>query len=89
MVDLGFTKTTEDNNPQVSKSLISEGIYIFAGNDVIIYSQSAANSINLFILGHVRVAINVRSISKRFKVLGRAIQVLHFLLRNPLDIFAP
>ena len=33
-------------------------LYIFTGKDVTIYFRSAANRINMFILGHVRMAIS-------------------------------
>ena len=32
-----FSKTTEDNNPQIYSSVILKGVYILTGNDVISY----------------------------------------------------
>ena len=61
--------------------------YSLAGYYIIIYFQSAANRINVFILGR-NFSIRVQSISQRFTALESVIQVLRFILCNPLDIVA-
>ena len=67
-------------------------IYISTGNDVTNYFRSAANCINVFILGHLGgrdFSITVHSISKglQFWKGWCVIQLLHFLVYNSLDIF--
>ena len=64
--------------------------HILNENDIITNFRSSANRINVFIYGSYfdrDFSITVQSISKRFTVLERMIQMLHFLFCNPLDIF--
>ena len=49
---------TEDINSQIHSNIAPEGLRIATGNDVIIYFRSAANPINVSLLGQVQVTIN-------------------------------
>ena len=55
---LNISETAEASNFKISHSITLDGLYIFTENNVTRYFRSAANRINVFILGHVRVAIS-------------------------------
>ena len=78
-----ISETTRAGNFKIYQHAALNTLNLSTGNDVAIYFQSAANCINLFILGSRsgrNFSITVSSISKRFTALEMAIQVLHFLL---------
>ena len=52
------SQTTQASNAQIYTDKFLEGICNFAGYDVIINFWSAANGTDVFILGHVQVAIS-------------------------------
>ena len=68
--------------PEIQCSGLNEGssnpMYQFADMQPVRHYRSAANPISVFIWGHV--SITFQPISKRFIVLERVIQVLHFKL---------
>ena len=67
-------------------------LYMSTRNDVTIFFWSTANRINVFIFGSCSgpdYLTTVQQISERFKVLERLVEVLYFLLYNPIDMFAP
>ena len=86
---MNTSDTTRASNVEIYHSIAFDSLYILTGNDVIIYFRSVANRINALILGHVGghdFAVKVQSISERFTVLEREIQVLHLLLCDSIDI---
>ena len=54
---LNISETTRASIFKIYHNVALDSPNILTGNDVIIYFQPAANSINVFILGHVWVAI--------------------------------
>ena len=51
-------QTTKASNSQIYNKVVSEVPYIDTGNNVSSYFRSAANRVNVSILGHVRAAIS-------------------------------
>ena len=80
-----FSKTTEAINPQVDTNVVPEGLYILTGNDIISKSHKRVHFGSC--LGRIFISRTVRQISRQFTVFERVIQVRHFLLCKPLDIF--
>ena len=53
-----ISETTRTSNFKIYRKVALDSLYILTGNDVISYFRSAANRINVVILGYVRVAIS-------------------------------
>ena len=59
MIFFNSSETTRASNFKMYHNEALDNLYILAGNDVIIYFQSAANRMNVFMLGRVGVAISL------------------------------
>ena len=58
IMDMGLVHPWYGISSQIHAKFVSEGLYVLAVNDVIRYFRSAANRINVLILGHVLVEIS-------------------------------
>ena len=84
-------KLLELETSKIYHDVALESLYIPTGNDAIIYFRSSANCINVFILGHVRVAISFLDNGlidfEKVYSFERVIQVVHFLFFVTRQIF--
>ena len=55
---LKIMETARASNFKIYHNIALDSLYVWNENDVIIYCRSAANRINVFICGYVRVAIS-------------------------------
>ena len=78
MADFDFLEATKASSFKVFKGIALNSLYISSGYDVTSYFRSAANCINVFLSGRVRVAIS--------RYLETVIQVLHIPFCNLLSI---
>ena len=86
---LNVSETIRASDFKISHSVGLDSLYIWTGNDVTSYFRSAANRIDVLILGHVWIVVSQSRFNRFQKSLETVVQGLHFLLCNLLDIFAP
>ena len=59
-----ISETTRASTFKINHNVSLDSLYISTRNDVTIYFRSAVHSINVFILGYVRVAISRQNFSR-------------------------
>ena len=90
MIFFNISKTIRDSDFKIYHKVVLDSLFIRTGNDVINYFRSAANRTNVikfWVIFESRFLDNGSTDSEKVYSLETAIQVVHFLLCNVLDIF--